>query len=412
MADPRRRPDDLKRDLSADDNKVTKLREGAPDQIPEEPAEARKTGNEAAERAASASPSHASKPRPKWLRRALLLLGPLVVVIGGLYFYLSGGRYVSTDNAYVRADKLNIATDVSGIVADIAVVESQKVAKDQILFRLDDQPYRITLAGAEAQLRTARNEIATLQATYRQSLAQIEQAKTDVAFYQTSFERQQDLSRRGVSSQAALDQAKRDLDAAQERVNAARQQAEAALAQLGGKPDAEPQTYARVQQAQAQVDRAERDLAHTVVRAPMDAIVTNVNALQVGQYLPAAQAAFSLVGTDHVWIEANPKETDLTYMKPGDPATVTIDAYPGRTWPAEVVSLSPATGAEFSVLPAQNASGNWVKVVQRIPIRLKVNMPSEAPPLRAGMSADVEIDTGHQRSLAGLIESLRQTIGL
>jgi membrane fusion protein, multidrug efflux system len=413
MADPRRKADDPQRDPSADDdNKITKLREGAPDQIPEEPAEARKNGNEAAQQTASAAPSQAPKPRPKRLRRMLLLLGPIVMAVGGLYFYLSGGRYVSTDNAYVRADKLNIATDVSGIVADIAVIESQKVTKDQVLFRLDDQPYRIALAGAEAQLQTARNEIATLQATYRQSLAQIEQARTDVAFYQTGFERQQDLGRRGVSSQSALDQARRDLDASRERVNAARQQAEAALAQLGGTPDAEPQTYARVQQAQAQVDRAERDLAHTVVRAPMDAIVTNVSALQVGQYLVAAQAGFSLVSTDEVWIEANPKETDLTYMKPGDPATVTVDAYPGREWSAEVVSLSPATGAEFSVLPAQNASGNWVKVVQRIPIRLKVNLPPEAPPLRAGMSADVEIDTGHQRSLAGLIEGLKHTIGL
>jgi membrane fusion protein (multidrug efflux system) len=412
MADPRRKLNEGTSGTLSDDTKVTRLREGAPDQIPDETAEARKTGNEEAQQTASASPSHTPKPRPKRVRRMLLLLGPIILAIGGLYFYLTGGRYVSTDNAYVRADKLNIATDVSGIVADIAVIESQKVAKDQLLFRLDDQPYRIALAGAQAQLQTARNEIATLQATYRQSLAQIEQARTDVAFYQTAFERQQDLSRRGVASQAALDQAKRDLDASRERVNAAQQQAEAALAQLGGSPGGEPQTYARVQQAQAQVDQAERDLAHTVVRAPMDAIVTNVSALQVGQYLPAAQAGFSLVGTDEVWIEANPKETDLTYMKPGDPATVTVDAYPGREWPAQVVSLSPATEAEFSVLPAQNASGNWVKVVQRIPVRLKVNLPAEAPPLRAGMSADVEIDTGHQRSLAGLVDSLKQTIGL
>jgi len=386
-------------DSPSDDGKIMKLRE--------EPAQARDAGSEETQRAVSAP-----KPRPRATRRVLLLLGPVVMVIGGLYFYLSGGRYVSTDNAYVRTDKLAIATDVSGIVAEIAVTESQNVAKDQILFRLDDEPYRIALAGARAQLQTAHNEIATLQATYRQSLAQIEQAKTDVAFYQTAFERQQDLSRRGVSSQAALDQARRDLDAARERVNAAQQQAEGALAQLGGRPNAEPQTYARVQQAQAQVDRAQRDLARTVVRAPMDGIVTNVSALQVGQYLPAAQAAFSLVGTDEVWIEANPKETDLTYMKPGNPATVTVDAYPGREWSAEVVSLSPATGAEFSVLPAQNASGNWVKVVQRVPVRLKVNLPPGAPPLRAGMSADVEIDTGHRRSLAGLVESLERTVGL
>jgi membrane fusion protein, multidrug efflux system len=410
MADPRHRQHDVTSEQLAGGNKIAKLREGAPGQIREEPAQARNTEGTEAQRAATSSQE--SKPRSKRLRRILLLLGPILMVIGGLYFYLSGGRYVSTDNAYVRADKLNLATDVSGIVTEIAVTENQKVTRDQVLFRLDEEPYRIALAGAEAQLRTARNEIATLQATYRQSLAQIEQAKTDVAFYQTSFERQQDLSRRGVSSQAALDQAKRDLDAAQERMNVAKQQAEAALAQLGGRPDAELQTYARVQQAQAQVDEAERDLAHTIVKAPMAGIVTNVSALQVGQYLPAAQAAFSLVGTDHVWVEANPKETDLTYLVPGDPAIVTIDSYPNREWSAKVESLSPATGAEFSVLPPQNASGNWVKVVQRVPIRLQVDVPVGAPPLRSGMSANVEIDTGHERSLAELIASLRQVVGL
>jgi membrane fusion protein (multidrug efflux system) len=195
MADPRRKQHDVISDQLVDDDKITKLREDPPGQIREEPAQARNTEGTEAQRAATTSQE--SKPRSKRLRRILLPLGPLLMVVGGLYFYLSGGRYVSTDNAYVRADKLNVATDVSGIVAEIAVTENQKVTRDQVLFRLDEEPYRIALAGAEAQLRTARNEIATLQATYRQSLAQIEQARTDVAFYQTSFERQQDLSRRG-----------------------------------------------------------------------------------------------------------------------------------------------------------------------------------------------------------------------
>src|SRR4051812_31961362 len=228
MADRRPKHRDHAEQLAADGGNVAKLREVQPDQGREAPSGAPQPPSDGSDRKAD---EDVSSPQvgPRRLRRVLLLIGPVLMVAAGLYFYLSGGRYVSTDNAYVRADKLNIATDVSGIVSDIAVVESQKVAKDQVLFRLDDQPYRIALAGAEAQLRTARNEIATLQATYRQGLAQIEQAKTDVAFYQTGFERQQDLSRRGVSSQAALDQAKRDLDASQERVNAARQQAEAAL---------------------------------------------------------------------------------------------------------------------------------------------------------------------------------------
>jgi membrane fusion protein (multidrug efflux system) len=248
-----------------------------------------------------------------------------------------------------------------------------------------------------------RNELATLQATYRQNLAQIEQARADVTFAQAQFQRQQDLMRRGVTTQVAIDQAQHDLNAAQQRLSASQRQAEATLAQLGGKADEKIENHPRFRQAQAQVDKAERDLRQTVVRASTAGIVANVEALQVGEYLPAAQPAFSLVATDHVWVEANPKETDLTFLKPGDPATVTIDAYPGREWRASVASISPASGAEFSVLPAQNASGNWVKVVQRVPVRLRVEVPEDAPVLRSGMSADVSIDTGHKRSMTDLV---------
>jgi membrane fusion protein (multidrug efflux system) len=345
-------------------------------------------------------------------RRVLLGLGPLVLIAAALYLYLAGGRYVSTDNAYVRADKLTVSTDVSGIVAEVAIRESQKVDTGQVLFRLDGEPYRIALAGAEAQLGSVRNEITTLQATYRQSLAQIEQARTDVPFFETTFARQQDLARRGAASQAALDQARRDLAAARERVVVAQRQGEAALAQLGGIADAPVETNPRFLQAQAQVDKAKRDLARTIVTAPMTGVATNVDALQVGAYLQAGQAAFNLVASDHVWVEANPKETDLTYLKPGNPAEVTIDAYPDRTWAASVASISPASGAEFSVLPAQNASGNWVKVVQRVPVRLRVDVPADAPPLRAGMSANVSIDTGHKRALGDLMAGARHWAGL
>jgi len=400
-----------KNDQFADDRNIAKLREVQPDKGREPSPDNLKPSGERSSDGPDQS-ARSTEPRPRRLRRILLLAGPFLMAAAGLYFYLAGGRYISTDNSYVRADKLNVATDVSGIVAEIPVTENQRVEKDQVLFRLDDEPFRTALAGAEAQLGVVRSEIATLQANYRQSLAQIEQAKTDVAFYQTSYERQQDLNRRGVSSQVALDQAKRDLDAARERVTVAERQAEAALAQLGGKANDDPQNYPRYKEIQADVDKAKRDLARATVRAPMAGIVTNVSALQVGQYLQAAQAGFSLVATNHVWIEANPKETDLTYMKPGDPATVTIDTYPEREWSAKVVSLSPATGAEFSVLPAQNASGNWVKVVQRVAIRLELEIPPDAPPLRSGMSANVSVDTGHVRSLAGLVDSVKHVIGL
>ena len=340
--------------------------------------------------------------KPRNLRRILMVLGPAVVLAGSLFAYMAGGRYVSTDNAYVHAGKLTVATDVSGIVADVAVHESQRVSKGQVLFTLDQEPFRIALAGAEANLGTVRNQIVTQQATYRQRLAQIEQAKTDIGFFEIAAQRQQDLLKRGVSAQATYDQAKRDLDTARERLLVAQSDADAALAQLGGRADAPIEQNANYLAAQAQVDKARRDLNHTTVVAPMPGIVTNVDALLPGEYLPAAQPAFSLVSTQDVWVEANPKESDLANLKPGDKATVSIDAYPGREWQATVTSLAPATGAEFSVLPAQNATGNWVKVVQRVPIRLNVEMPDGAPPLRTGMSAFVEIDTGHHRQLRDL----------
>jgi membrane fusion protein, multidrug efflux system len=384
----RRRELPLPRDAGESVPKVTTLRGVPSDLAPEAPTQS----------TAETDPTPA--PGPKRLRRLLFLLGPIVLLGGAGGMYLTGGRYISTDNAYVRADKVTISTDVSGIVAEVPVRDNDVVQKDQVLFRLDDEPYRIALDGAQAQLGTVRNELATLQATYRQNLAQIEQARADVTFAQAQFQRQQDLMRRGVTTQVAIDQAQHDLNAAQQRLSAAQRQAEATLAQLGGKADDKIENHPRFRQAQAQVDKAERDLRQTVVRASTAGIVANVEALQVGEYLPAAQPAFSLVATDHVWVEANPKETDLTFLKPGDPATVTIDAYPGREWHASIASISPASGAEFSVLPAQNASGNWVKVVQRVPVRLRVDIPQDAPPLRAGMSADVSIDTGHTRSIA------------
>ncbi|WP_421998513.1 HlyD family secretion protein [Reyranella sp.] len=345
-------------------------------------------------------------------RRLLLVAGPLVVVAAALFAYLSGGRYVSTDNAYVQAGKVTVATDVSGIVASVAVKDNQTVEKGQVLFTLDTEPFRIALAGAEANLGTVKNQLATLKATYRQKEAQVAQANTDAAFYETAFKRQQDLLKRGVASQAAYDQAKRDLDAARERVLVTQHDAEATLAQLGGDANAPIEQDAAYLGAQAQVDKAKRDLSHTTVTASVPGVVTNVDALQVGEYLPAAQPAFSLVASSDVWIEANPKESDLNHLKVGEPAVVRVDAYPGREWQGTVTSLSPATGTEFSVLPAQNATGNWVKVVQRVPVRLAVQMPADAPPLRTGMSANVEIDTGHRRSLGGLVTEARQFVGL
>lgn len=368
---------------------------------------------EAADKTLATPVGEAPKPPPRrWLRRMLLALGPVVLLAGGLAMYLDGGRYVSTDNAYVRASKINLTTDVAGIVAAVEVRDNQRVERDQVLFRLDQEPFRIALSGAEAELGQVRNEIASLQATWRQALAQVEQARTDIEFTGTNLARQQDLARRGVAAQATLDQARREADQARDRVTVAQRQADGALAQLGGHADTPVEQNPRYLAALARVDRAQRDLRRTVVTAPMAGIVTNVNALQRGQYLAAAQPAFSLVSVEHLWVEANLKETDLTFLAPGNGATVAVDTYPGRVWPARVDSVSPATGAEFSVLPAQNSSGNWVKVVQRIPVRLEIAAPADTPPLRAGMSVVVEIDTGHERSLSGLWHDLRRMAGL
>jgi membrane fusion protein (multidrug efflux system) len=345
-------------------------------------------------------------------RVLLLLLGPLALLALGLHLYLAGGRIVSTDNAYIRAERIDIATDVPGFVAEVAVAENQLVERGQLLFRLDDEPYRIGLAAALARLEGVRNELTTLRATYREKLAELDQARTDVAFYQAQFRRQQDLSARGVAAQMALDQARRDVDAARARVMVAERQAEATLAALGGAPDLDPELHPRFQEARAEVDRAERDLRRTRVHAPVAGVVTHVDHLPQGAYLPAARAAFVLIATDNIWVEASPKETALTHVRVGNPATVRVDTYPGVRIPARVASISPASGAEFAVLPPQNASGNWVKVVQRIPLRLALDLPDDAPTLRAGMSVIVEIDTGQERSLAGLFRDLRRWAGL
>ncbi|WP_342361277.1 HlyD family secretion protein [Terrarubrum flagellatum] len=378
----------------------------APDRAPPRPAPA----NDAPPPAPVAP---APKPAAKSgaLRRILLLLGPVALIAAALGFYLLGGRTVSTDNAYVKADKLNIATEVAGKVKAIDVRENERVKRGQPIFRIDDEPYRITLAGAEAQLGSVRNEILTLQASYRQSMAQIEQAKIDVGYYDTVYNRQLDLINRKVSTQTTFDQAKHDLDASRERVVVAQRAADMILSQLGGKADEDVAKNPRVQAAQSQIDKAKRDLALTTIYAPMNGVVANVSSLQIGQYLSAAQQAVSIVGLDDVWVDANPKETDLAAVKVGAKARVTVDAYPGREWDATVASISPATGAEFSVLPAQNTSGNWIKIVQRITVRLHVDHPADGPELRSGMSANVDIATGEKRSLEGLWKSIRRTVG-
>lgn len=359
----------------------------------------------AAGAAAQAATPEKPRKRRSPTRPILFALLPVALVIGG-YYYVTGGQIMSTDNAYVQADMVGVSTDVSGTVISIDVHENEVVKKGQVLFRLKPDSFRITLEGAQAQLGNARNQILNLQASYKQSLAEIAQAQADIPYYQNEYERQQNLINSSVASKAAYDQAKHNLDAAQQKVSVAQAQAATTLAQLGTNADLPVEQNPLYLQAKAAVDNAQRELDDTVVRAPFDGITTNVPSLQVGAYLTAAQQGFSLVSTTNMWINASPKETELTYVKTGQKVTISVDAYPGVTWKGTVSSISPASGASFSLLPAQNTTGNWVKVVQRIPMIISIDDTQGKPPLRVGMSVVAGVDTGHARGLPDSIASL------
>jgi membrane fusion protein (multidrug efflux system) len=239
----------------------------------------------------------------------------------------------------------------------------------------------------------------------------VKAADDDLRFYDREYRRQADLAQRRVVAETQLDTASHNLDSARQKLAELKQQVSAARAQLGGDPGLPVVAQARYRQAKADLDKARRDLAHTQVTAPVTGIVSHVDSLQPGQYLVVAMPALSLVSSERVWVEANPKETDLTHIIPGQPAEISIDSYPGRRWRAVVASVSPATGSEFALLPAQNVSGNWIKVVQRIPVRLELEPAADNPPLRAGMSATVTIDTGRQRSLSSLFQATFARVG-
>jgi membrane fusion protein (multidrug efflux system) len=333
------------------------------------------------------------------IRLLLLVAVPLLVLAGAGYVYLSGGRYAGTEDAYTKADTVALSADVPGRVVAIEVQDNQQVKAGQVLFRLDDETYKIALAKAEAALAQMRDSIQSLQSNYRQKQAELKSAEAELAYWSGELDRQQKLSGQGYSPKSTMDQTRRSFDVARLAVTGEQRAIEALVAQLDGDPEMPIEQHAAYRQALAQRDQAALDLRHTVVSAPAEGIVGQVPNLQVGNYLTAGTQAFTLVETGRIWVEANMKETDLTYVRPGQAVTITIDAYPDHAWKGKVTSLSPASGNELSVLPAQNATGNWVKVVQRIPVRIELDPGTRNPPLSTGMSAVVEIDTGHRRSL-------------
>ncbi|MCB1464127.1 MAG: HlyD family secretion protein [Nitratireductor sp.] len=330
-------------------------------------------------------------------RRTLLMVSlPLVLAVVGAGYWLDGGRYVETDNAYVEQAKTLISSDVAGRVISVEVGENQFVHKGDSLFSLDPEPYRISVASAEAALAQARLKVEQLKIGYLTATAKLSAAQETLGIRKRWLERNGDLANRGYSSQANLDQLRLSYQQAQEATTLARQEIDAAKAALGGRPSMGVDRHPEVRAAAARLDEARLDLAHTTIKAPADGIVSQTEKLNVGQHAGVGVAMLTLVETAHVWVEANLKETQLAGVKPGQHADISIDALPDVTFAAQVESIGAGTGSEFSLIPAQNATGNWVKVVQRLPVRMKLE-GNDYTALRTGMSAVVSIDTGKTR---------------
>ncbi|MFI4948286.1 MAG: HlyD family secretion protein [Alphaproteobacteria bacterium] len=340
--------------------------------------------------------SRRSRPLRQRLRLPLMLAGPILVLIAGGWWYLTSGRYVSTDDAYIQAARTMVSADISGRVVAIAVKDNEQVTKGQLLFQLDDRPYRIAVEEATAMLASARLQVDAMKATYGQKVADAKAAADTLAYQQREFDRQRQLAASGTASRQVFDQSQNALQTAQQKVISTQSDIANILAQLGGNPEIPVADHPLVQRAQAALDKAKLDLSYTTVRAHENGIVTKVEQLQVGSYVTASTPVFSMM-SDRIWVEANFKETELTYMRPGQKATVEVDTYPGVVFDAKVVSLSPGTGLSFSLLPPENATGNWVKVVQRLPVRLALETPDPDQLLHAGLSATVDVDTHYRR---------------
>lgn len=333
-------------------------------------------------------------------RLVLLVVVPTLLVIASLVVYMKGGRFVNTDNAYVKADVVPISAEISGLVDEVFVRANEPVEARQLLFILDSQPFQVAVDKADANLARVKTELEALRSSYREKQAQIELAKSNYDFAVRELKRQLDLKGKNFVSASTLDDLQHAVDQSRQQLGVVKLDLQRIAASLGGGLDQPLEEHPSYRAAQADLDEAELNLRRVEVRAPVPGIISK--APMVGQYIRAGNIITSLVATGDLWIEANFTETDLTHVRPGQNVSVHIDTYPDAHWLGSVDSISPATGAEFSIIPAQNATGNWVKVPQRVPVRIRLEPRDDAPALRAGLSAVVKIDTRHQRQLLGM----------
>ena len=333
-------------------------------------------------------------------RRIFLIALPVIVVLASVFVYMKGGRYVETDNAYIQSDITAINAEVSGAIQSIAVRENEKVAKGQLLFRIDATPFKVAEAKAQAQLQQVRLNILEQKAAYEEKKAEITLAENQFAFNQREEKRQANLLKQKFISDTQFDQAKQAAEVSELNVVALKKDLFRLKEALGGDPSAALETHPSYQAAQAALDQARIDLGHVDVTAPASGVVAKVP--NSGEYISAGATSMVLVSDEKQWIEANFTEKDLTYVQPGQEVEIDVDAYPGVTLHGKVESISPATGSEFSVIPAENATGNWVKIAQRLSVKILVDTDQNTPILRTGFSSNVTIDTEHQRRLFGL----------
>ncbi len=337
-------------------------------------------------------------------RTLLLVVLPLIALVGGVAFYLTGGRYVTTDDAYVGAQKVLITPDISGKVEKIVVREGQHVKQGDILFEIDPEPFRLALQQAKATLDTARINYDNLVSNVRIYGQMGDLAQQGVDLKQRDVDRKSSLVKSSAGSQLDLDNAATSLVTARAQLELLKQQTSTAKNQLLGDPELPLDQFPPYAQAKAALDQAQRNLDHTLLRAPMSGTATQVDNIQLGRFVAAGTPILSVIDDAKPWVDANPKESDFTYVAVGQPVTVEVDAFPDHVFKGAVGSLSPGTGAQFAILPPQNATGNFVKVVQRVPLRVTLDADDKmVRKLKAGMSSYVSIDTGHRRSLAAML---------